>query len=239
MPIYPAAALLIGSAMTFGSKWLRMVSITSIAIAALLLFILVRVWSLPTPGDIFTALSQHPALYTLSLGHMADLTLSAFAYLRLPLGIAAAALLLGGLLANRYGYIAIALMMVGFFQAARLALVTFDPYLSSFAVARELNTLPQGTVIICGKYNPLSSVFFYSRDKAVQNNGELDILEYGSLAPGAPKLTVSDGEMKTMWDSANQVYVIAKSNKMAHVRSVIGAQKVRFRSGDKYLLANH
>ena len=40
---------------------------------------------LPTPGDISSALSQHPSAYTLSLGHMLDLTFDSFAYLRLPL----------------------------------------------------------------------------------------------------------------------------------------------------------
>ena len=40
-------------------------------------------------GNISTALTQHPELYTLSMGHIRDLTLNAFAYLRLPLAIAA------------------------------------------------------------------------------------------------------------------------------------------------------
>ena len=48
-------------------------------------FILSQVWNLPAPGDISSALTQHPEAYTLSLGHMGDLTLDSFAYLRLPL----------------------------------------------------------------------------------------------------------------------------------------------------------
>ena len=56
---------------------------------AALSVLLVLVWHLPAPGDISQALTQHPELYTLSLGHIRDLTLGAFAYLNLPLGLAA------------------------------------------------------------------------------------------------------------------------------------------------------
>ena len=38
-----------------------------------------RVWNLPAPGDISRALTQHPEDYTLSLGHMGDLTIASFA----------------------------------------------------------------------------------------------------------------------------------------------------------------
>ncbi len=47
------------------------------------------------PGDISQALAHNPGAYTLSLGHMGDLTLQSFAYLRLPLVIAAVATLIG------------------------------------------------------------------------------------------------------------------------------------------------
>ena len=50
---------------------------------------------LPAPGDIASALTQNPDVYTLSLGHMTDLTLQAFAYLRLPLAVAGVAFVVG------------------------------------------------------------------------------------------------------------------------------------------------
>ena len=50
---------------------------------------------MPAPGDISRALTQNPELYTLSLGHMTDLTLRAFAYLRSPLALAGVAFLVG------------------------------------------------------------------------------------------------------------------------------------------------
>ena len=57
----------------------------------------VLVRGVPTPGDIFTALTRHPKAYTLSLGHIEDLTLESFAYLRVPLLVAAIAWFIGTL----------------------------------------------------------------------------------------------------------------------------------------------
>ena len=115
----------------------------------------------PTPGDISQALSSHPSAYTLSLGHMEDLTLKSFAYLRVPLALAAVAFLIGAIgtlrAARRSAYIAVALMMVVFFQAARLAMVRFDPYLSSRPLVVVLERSPQGE-IDCG--SPLLLVLF-------------------------------------------------------------------------------
>src|SRR5215472_5600160 len=101
MPCYPALALLLGSAMAAEDKWIRrgtavLTAIASIAAAAAIA-ILILVRHVPTPGDIFSALIAHPSAYTLSLGHMEDLTLQSFAYLRAPLILAAAAFLIGAL----------------------------------------------------------------------------------------------------------------------------------------------
>ena len=100
--------------------------------------------ALPAPGDISAALSQNPDLYTLSLGHMTDLTLRAFAYLRLPLAVAGVAFLVGAVGAWRGedDRCAFAMMMVLFFHAARLALVVFDPYMASRPLAEELLRRP-------------------------------------------------------------------------------------------------
>ncbi|HEV8146699.1 MAG TPA: glycosyltransferase family 39 protein, partial [Bryobacteraceae bacterium] len=94
MPCYTALALLLASAMTepraeklvkYGRYTLAaIVALAAVAIAA----ILVQVWNLPAPGDISRALTQNPDAYTLSLGHMGDLTIASFAYLRAPLILA-------------------------------------------------------------------------------------------------------------------------------------------------------
>ena len=101
MPCYAAFALLLGSAMAMGGNWVRRgtrVLAVIAACAAIAIFaILILVRHVPTPGDISSALVPHPGAYKLSLGHMEDLTLDSFAYLRLPLLIAGIAFLIGAL----------------------------------------------------------------------------------------------------------------------------------------------
>src|SRR5258708_37426261 len=77
------------------TAWVLTTLTACAALVAIALLVYVR--NLPTPGDISSALTQHPSAYTFSLGHMEDLTLDSFAYLRLPLFIAACAFLLGAL----------------------------------------------------------------------------------------------------------------------------------------------
>ncbi len=124
--------------------------IASLCVVAIIA-ILSQVHSLPTPGDISNALTQNPDAYTLSLGHMGDLTLASFAYLRLPLVVAGIAFLIGALgcwfLNTHKAVFAIAVMMTLFFHAARLALVVFDPYLSSRPLAQALLDAPPGKLI--------------------------------------------------------------------------------------------
>src|SRR6266853_465510 len=148
MPCYPALALLLGSALTEPSAavWRRRgeIALAIVATLAVLVigFLLVKVWNLPAPGDISRALTQHPEDYTLSLGHMGDLTIASFAYLRLPLLIAGVAFLIGALASWRGSVAGAVVMMVLFLHVARLALVTFDPYLASRPLAEALNRAP-------------------------------------------------------------------------------------------------
>ena len=99
MPIYPALALLVGSAISAGGRRVRMATGVLLVIFSLLCValtvLLAMVWHLPAMGNISAALTQHPELYTLSMGHIRDLTLNAFAYLKLPLAIAAIAFGIG------------------------------------------------------------------------------------------------------------------------------------------------
>jgi len=86
--------------MAEGSDWVRWgthaLAVIS-GIAALVCAVLLwMVRNIPTPGDISAALVAHPTS-KLSLGHIDDLTITSFAYLRWPLVVAAIAFLIGGL----------------------------------------------------------------------------------------------------------------------------------------------
>jgi len=216
MPCYPALALLLGSAMAEGGQWIRrgtrlLGAITGAsAITALTLFYLVR--HVPTPGDISSALSSHPSAYTLSLGHMLDLTIDSFAYLRLPLLIAAIAFALGSLCSflwsDRRAFFATSLMMVLFFHAARLALVVFDPYLSSRPLAEAIRKSPPGDIIFDHHYYTYSSVFFYLDRDALLLNGRFNNMEYGAAAPNAPNVFVNDAQFKSLWLAKGRYYLV-------------------------------
>ena len=193
MPCYPAIALLIGCAMTTESPWLkrgtRVLAAIAIAAAVVVFTLAFLSRNYPAPGDISNALVSRPGTYKLSLDHMKDLTLRAFAYLRTPLIIAGIAFAIGaaGMLRakGQRAYLAAALMMVLFFHAARVALVTFDPYLGSRPLADALLRAPEGQLIIDHHYYTFSSVFFYTNRTALLLNGRFNNLVYGSYAPGS------------------------------------------------------
>jgi 4-amino-4-deoxy-L-arabinose transferase-like glycosyltransferase len=250
MPCYPALALLLGSAIDTGGVWLKrgtkmlavVASLCVVAIAAIL-------WmsrSAPTPGDISVALNrQNPEAYTLSLAHMADLTLSAFAYLRLPLVCAGIAFAAGAVAAWRsrksvpvWG---LAAMMVLFFHAARLALVTFDPYLSSRPLAEALIAAPPGKLIVDDQYYTFSSVFFYANRRALLLNGRVNNLEYGSYAPDSPQgVFIDDAGFRKLWGGDARYYLTVEAPQMPRFVRLVGKNALHIvaASGGKFLVTN-
>ena len=248
VPIYPALALLIGSAMAEDGAAVRWGTLVASAMAALAAIaaavILLRVWSLPTPGDIASALTQNPEAYTLSLGHLSDLTWSAFAYLRGPLLMAAIAFATGAIgcwaLPTRARWLALALMMVMFFQATRLALVIFDPYLSSRPLAEVLRKSPPGQLIVNGAYYPFASVFFYADRQGLLLNGRINNLEYGSMAPGSPPVFIDDARAKTLWAGSERCYLLAAAEDLPRLTELLGESRFHtiLKSGGKGLYTN-
>jgi hypothetical protein len=248
MPCYPALALLTGSAMAAGGDWIRRgTSVLSAillcaAIAAGTLWILTR--GLPTPGDISSALSLHPGAYTLSLGHIEDLTLKSFAYLRAPLLLAAIAFLIGAIgtarATGQKAFLAAAVMAVLFFQAARMALVVFDPYMSSEPLAEALLRAPQGKLVVDHHYYTFSSVFFYTNRDAQLLNGRINNLVYGSYAPGAPDIFLNDAQWKDMWNAPDRVYLVASRSALPRLENLVGNAKLNVvaESGGKLVLTN-
>ena len=255
MPCYPALALLLGAAMAGGGVWVRWgtraLRALSSAAGAVALALAWMVRNTPAPGDISVALSQNPGAYKLSLGHMEDLTLSSMAYLRLPLALAGVAFLLGALLPlglarierigrDTAGFAAAALMMVVFFHAARLAMVAFDPYLSSRPLAEALLRAPQGKLVVEGHDYPFSSVIFYADRSALLLNGRRQNLVYGSYAPGAPDVFLDDAAWKALWQSRERCYLVTREVQRPRLERLVGAEALHVvvSSGGKLLLSN-
>ena len=216
MPCYPALALLLGSAMAAEGAWVRRgtrflcVILAACAIAATTLYVMSR--NLPHPGDISSALQTNPGAYTLSLGHIEDLTLASFAYLRMPLLAAAIAFAIGAIGTARAvghrAFLAAAIMAVLFFQAARMALVVFDPYLSSRPLANALLQAPPGKLVVDHHYYTFSSIFFYTNRDALLLNGRINNMVYGSYAPGVPDIFIDDASNgnKCGWNRSDAIW---------------------------------
>jgi len=248
MPCYPALALLLGSAMATEGAWVRRgtktlaVIAACAAIAALTILFLVR--HVATPGDISSALGYHPKAYTLSLGHMEDLTLDSFAYLRFPLAVAAVAFLIGALGTLRWtglkAVLATTLMMVIFFHAARLALVVFNPFLSSRPLAEAIRRSPPGKLIADRHYYAFSSVFFYLNCDGLLLNGRRLNLEYGASAPGAPPVFINDAEFAQLWLTEQRYYLVADGLTLPRFEKLVGREHLNLvlASGGKMLLTN-
>jgi 4-amino-4-deoxy-L-arabinose transferase-like glycosyltransferase len=248
MPIYPAMALLLGSAMTSEEPWTRwgtrvLGTITALCGAAAV-FLLFLVRNTPAPGDISQALQQRPGTYTLSLGHMGDLTLQSLAYLRTPLMIAGLAFVLGTLacwfLRGWRAYLGIAVMMILFIHASRMALVVFDPYLSSRPLANALLHAPQGKLVSNGPYYTFSSVYFYTGRSALLWNGRRNNLEYGSYAPGSAPVFINDSQFRSLWDSNERYYVLTERHTRPHLEQTVRNDRLFLieGSGGKFLYSN-
>jgi hypothetical protein len=232
MPCYPALALLLGSAMAAGGNWIRygtrvLCGIFLLAAGAVL--------------ALFVLSWNNPGAYKLSLGHMEDLTIASFAYLRVPLLTAALAFLLGVAgtfrAAGQRAFLAIALMSIVFFQAARIAMAAFDPYLSSRPLAEALQRAPAGKLIVDHHYYSFSSVFFYTNRTALLLNGRFNNLVYGSYAPGAPNVFIDDAEWKALWEGPDRCYLVITEKAAARLPQDL--LTVVARSGGKLLLTNH
>jgi hypothetical protein len=235
MPIYPAMAILIGSAIA-GGRFFRISSrillALSVVLCAALSTVLVLVAHTTAEGNIAQALTQNTEMYTLSLGHMCDLTLGAFAYLKLPLALAAVAFgfCAVGLWFSRHStaktVATLTIGMIVFFQASRIALIRFDSYLGSYPLAQKLIQSPPGQLIEADAYYAFSSVFFYANRNALLLNGRKDNLEYGSYAPGAPQVFIGDQDFTGRWRSSNRYYLLAYGSDRPQLETLVGRENL-------------
>ncbi len=250
MPMYPALALLLAGGMASASRWVSrsvwlVVGTLGCVLTALLALLYLSRGVTPT-GDISAALTSNPEMYTLSLGHMSDLTVGAFAYLRTPLILAAVAVLIGlsGVLLFRKRIhavaLSLALMMVIFFQAARVAMVTFDSYLGSYPLAEALAQSPPGELIGGNAYYAFSSVYFYTNRKALLLNGRINNLEYGSHAPGAPDVFIGDERFTALWKEPRRYYLLTYGADLSHIKQLVGESAIHVvrENVGNYLLTN-
>jgi hypothetical protein len=134
----------------------------------------------------------------------------------------------------------VAVGMILFFQAARLALVRFDAYLGSYPLAQGLMKSPPGQLVEANSYYAFSSVFFYTGRTALLLNGRNNNLEYGSYAPGAPNVFIDDAKLSTLWKSPSRYYLLAYGDEKARLENVVGGANLHVvaENAGNYLFTN-
>ena len=227
------------------NRWLAgaqlVFAVVGIASAAALLYGLWASRHLPFVSDIGTLLA-HRAVgnYSLSMSHFFDLTGPSFAALRLPAAIAAAALLVGPVLAlvlRRRGHgfestVSVAFTSAVFLVAAHSALVRFQPLLSSRTMADTINSIDgPGTasaggkardqLIVYGDQADASSVIFYTHRQALLVHGRSSSMIWGSFYPDVPHIFIEDPELVADWGHGVRHFLVVPPQWDAHVQALL------------------
>lgn len=256
-PAFAAIALLAGTALARGESERDRLILIGQAIPAVLGLLVAIVLSAllwlsrdyPAVDDLSKVLTQNPENYKLALGHMSDLTIPAFAALRIPAAGAAISLGLGYCLAfvwRRRGWhqaaaLAMAAASACFFYFAHSALGKFEPYLSSRPLAESIKQrlAPGDIVVINGEYQGASSIGFYLPQKVLLLNGRMTGLEFGSYYPDAPKVFINDADIARLWREDRRVFLFLYDEKFEQVKQTIGGEMFRLAAaGGKTIYSN-
>jgi 4-amino-4-deoxy-L-arabinose transferase-like glycosyltransferase len=268
-PLYPAILMLIAGGLSVieesqsegrkgSSGWLTGAHIffltAGLVAAALLAWGLWQSRHLPYIADIGTLMAHRGVGgYTLSMSHFFDLTGPSFAALRLPAALAAVAFFLGPLTAwhlRRKGHAFEATASVAFtiaviLIAAHIALVRFQPMLSSKAIAHNINRITaapadaNAQLMLYGDQADGSSILFYTHRPALLVHGATNYfapdpgthseifgssLIWGSDYPDAPHIFLSDADLLRMWGTGPRKLLFVPGEFRDHVQKLLGSR---------------
>ncbi len=234
---WPAIALLLGAGLARAEetrdRWLPRIqaglAVAGALIAAVLGGYLWASRSVQTGPDISSLLELNKEdFYRVAMASFFDLTPQAFAALRVPAGMAAAAFLVGLAAAwwlrrkesHRGANLAMAGGMAVFLFAANLAFGVFSPHMSSKKLAETLNEhlKAEDRLAIYGEYYGACTVGFYTGRKVWIYNGRYHGLEFGSYFADAPKMFLTDQEFPAIWSGTQRMFLVAPQH---HRRAVL------------------
>jgi 4-amino-4-deoxy-L-arabinose transferase-like glycosyltransferase len=267
-PIYPAVLMLVAGGLSVieesqsegrkgSSGWLTgahvFFLVAGLTSSALLAWGLWQSRHLPYIADIGTLMAHRGVGgYTLSMSHFFDLTGPSFAALRLPAILAAVAFFLGPLAAwrlRRRGHAFEATVSVGFtiaviLIAAHIALVRFQPMLSSKSIAHTINRITAAPadaddqLMLYGDQADGSSILFYTRRPALLVHGATNYFApdpsthievfgssmiWGSDYPDAPHIFLSDVDLLRMWGQGPRKLLFVPGEFRDHVEQLLGS----------------
>jgi 4-amino-4-deoxy-L-arabinose transferase-like glycosyltransferase len=197
--------------------------------------LLAGLWSsrhLPIVSDIGTVMAERGVGgNTLSMSHFADLTTASFAALRLPAALAAFALLSGplaGLVLCLRKRAEAAIWTVAataalFLVAAHIALVRFEPYLSSVSLAKEIarQISPSDQLMIYGDQALGSSLLLYLQRPIYLVNGRSTSMWFGSNFPDAPPIFLDDNGLRSAWQSPQRIFLFVAAANQTQARAAL------------------
>jgi 4-amino-4-deoxy-L-arabinose transferase-like glycosyltransferase len=238
-----------GGKQPLSTAWLTVAqgvfSLGGVAAAAVLGWCLWESRKLPFVADIGTLLAHRDVGgYTLSMSHFFDLTGPSFAALRLPAGLAAAALLIGPLVGvilrlkgkHMGATISLALTSAVFLIAAHIAFARFEPMLSSRQLADVIlqKATPADSFIIYGDQSDASSVVFYTHsffhkpalliEHPCSAFGEGSSLLWGSCYPDAPKIFLSEDQLSKSWGTGERKWLFAQDTNQHKAESLLAGR---------------
>jgi 4-amino-4-deoxy-L-arabinose transferase-like glycosyltransferase len=206
--------------------------LVGVAAASVLMWGLWTSRNLPFVPDVGEVLVQRGVgNYTLSMSHFFDLTAESFAALRLPGMLAVAALLLGPLVGLVFriqrkpqaAVWSVGLGMATLLVAAHMALVRFEPYLSSKPLADKIAAVarPEDQVMIYGDQAFGSSLLFYLRRQVFLVNGRSTSMEFGSRYADAPRIFLEDTDLQRAWQGPQRVFLFVPADRRKEVEVVL------------------
>ncbi|MFP5226783.1 MAG: ArnT family glycosyltransferase [Acidobacteriota bacterium] len=272
-PVYPAVLMLIAGGLSVieesqsegrkgSSGWLTgahvFFLVAGFVAAGLLGWGLWQSRHLPYIADIGTLMAHRGVGgYTLSMSHFFDLTGPSFAALRLPAILAAVVFFLGPLAAwllRRKGHAFEATVSIGFtiaviLIAAHIALVRFQPMLSSEAIAHTINRITAAPgdaddeLMLYGDQADGSSILFYTRfhteRPALLVHGATNYFTpdpgshvevfgssmiWGSDYPDAPHIFLSDADLLRMWGNGRRKLLFVPGDYREQVEHLLGTR---------------
>jgi 4-amino-4-deoxy-L-arabinose transferase-like glycosyltransferase len=265
-PVYPAVLMMIAGGLSVieesqsegrksSSGWLMGAHIFFAAIgivaAVLLAWGLWQSRHLPFVADIGTLMAHRGVGgYTLSMSHFFDLTGPSFAALRMPAILAAIAFFFGPLAAwrlRRRGHafestVSVAFTIAVILIAAHIALVRFEPMLSSRAMAHTINRITaapanaDAQLMLYGDQADGSSIIFYTHRPALLFHGATQYFSpdatthgqifgssmiWGSDYPDAPHIFLSDQDLLPLWGTGPRKFLFVPGDFHDHVQTLL------------------
>jgi 4-amino-4-deoxy-L-arabinose transferase-like glycosyltransferase len=227
-----------GNAMQTEHRWIATAHIAltmvGVATAAALCYGLWSARHLPFIPDIGDLLAHRGVgNYTLSMSHFFDLTGPSFAALRLPAAMAAAAFACGpgtawrlrALGRHRAATSTVALTAAVFLIAAHIALVRFEPMLSSRDFADEIQSIDRNAeVYLYGDQSYGSSIPFYTGRSAYLVNGRTSSMIWGSTYADAPKIFLTGSDLLARWGTGERKFLFVPMEQRDAVDALFAAR---------------